>query len=153
MSLREELAALLNRHSAENPSGTPDFILAKYLHQCLANWDECVQQRDAWLGHPPPDTDAPFTIPDTGDGPAIRCGICQDTGQVEEVVDGGEPTNGPCPKGCANLVVVDEKDPAAVEREGCAAEIEALCYHGKADCDCQFCTAAATIRARGGSRG
>lgn len=33
--LERELSALLNKHSAENESNTPDFILARYLMTCL----------------------------------------------------------------------------------------------------------------------
>lgn len=110
MTLRQELTSLLNRHSAENLSSTPDFILAKYLHQCLANWDECVQQRDAWLGRDGAESaplDEPFAVPDTGAGPAIACGLCHDTGLVEQVTSvmgvrqpNPESDPYPCPKGC-----------------------------------------------------
>lgn len=47
---RQELAALINKHSKENGSNTPDFLLAKYLHRCLDLYDETTQQRDAWYG-------------------------------------------------------------------------------------------------------
>lgn len=49
--LRQELAAVLNRHSAENGSDTPDFILATYLLDCLKVWNEAVRERDRWYGH------------------------------------------------------------------------------------------------------
>jgi hypothetical protein len=42
-----ELTALLNRHSAENGSNTPDFILALYLLNCLDAYNKAVSQRDA----------------------------------------------------------------------------------------------------------
>lgn len=41
-----ELAALLNRHSMENGSNTPDFILAGFLRDCLRAFDEAVPWRD-----------------------------------------------------------------------------------------------------------
>lgn len=47
---RAELEHLLNRHSLENASNTPDFILAQYLCACLAAWDQAVQQRETWYG-------------------------------------------------------------------------------------------------------
>ena len=47
---QKELKTLLNRHSKENASNTPDFILARYLCACLAAWDEAVQRREAWYG-------------------------------------------------------------------------------------------------------
>lgn len=53
MSYREmvdELATVLNRHSAENGSNTPDFILAEYLERALANFDATVTARGTWYG-------------------------------------------------------------------------------------------------------
>jgi hypothetical protein len=50
MALRDELATLLNQHSAENGSNTPDFVLAEYLSSCLAAFDEAVRLRDDWMG-------------------------------------------------------------------------------------------------------
>lgn len=49
-SFENELAALLNKYSQENASGTPDFILAQYLGACLAAWNTGVQQRETWHG-------------------------------------------------------------------------------------------------------
>ena len=46
----EELADLLNRHSMENESGTPDFILARHLTACLVAWNCSMQEREAWHG-------------------------------------------------------------------------------------------------------
>lgn len=48
--LEIELANLLNKHSAENLSGTPDFILAGYLAGCLENWNHWTKQRSYWTG-------------------------------------------------------------------------------------------------------
>lgn len=47
---RKELEALLNCHSRENGSDTPDFILAEYLADCLAAWDRAVTRRTQWYG-------------------------------------------------------------------------------------------------------
>jgi len=47
-AFRTELEALINRHSMEKGSNTPDFILAKYLAKCLTNFDETVLARDKW---------------------------------------------------------------------------------------------------------
>jgi len=47
---RTRLQALINEHSMECGSNTPDFILAKYLAKCLTNFDESVVARDAWYG-------------------------------------------------------------------------------------------------------
>ena len=58
--LREDIQTTLNRHSAENVSNTPDFILAMYLENCLAAFDEAVQQRESWYGR-----DSRPTLPGT----------------------------------------------------------------------------------------
>lgn len=44
----EELTALLNKHSAENGSDTPDFILAKYLQSSLNAFNMATKQRTFW---------------------------------------------------------------------------------------------------------
>lgn len=49
---REELQALINSYCMENESDTPDFLLAAYLIKCLDAYNECVMQRDQWLGRP-----------------------------------------------------------------------------------------------------
>jgi hypothetical protein len=46
----DELTALLNRHSMENGSDTPDFILAEYLAGCLTQWNVYSRKREAWYG-------------------------------------------------------------------------------------------------------
>lgn len=48
--LEKEIQRAINRHSAENASNTPDFILAQFLAQCLAAFDTAVQQRETWYG-------------------------------------------------------------------------------------------------------
>ena len=48
--LESALAGALNRFSAENPSNTPDWILAQYLLGCLTAWNQGVQQRETWYG-------------------------------------------------------------------------------------------------------
>jgi len=45
---RKELEQIINKHSYENMSGTPDFILAHYLHDCLTAFDSAVIRREAW---------------------------------------------------------------------------------------------------------
>lgn len=47
---RKELEALINRHSMENGSDTPDWLLAEYLCGCLNLWDQFVQRREMWHG-------------------------------------------------------------------------------------------------------
>jgi hypothetical protein len=45
-----ELTALINRHSLEGESDTPDFILAKYLVFCLKVFNETTKLREQWYG-------------------------------------------------------------------------------------------------------
>jgi hypothetical protein len=45
-----ELRELLNRHSMENGSDTPDFILAQYLTDCLRVWNHTIKRREDWYG-------------------------------------------------------------------------------------------------------
>ena len=48
-AFRADLAAVINRHSKENGSNTPDFILAVYLERCLAVFDLAVGARNNYL--------------------------------------------------------------------------------------------------------
>lgn len=59
----KELQHLINKHSQENRSDTPDFILAKYIQMCLEAFAVVVRERDAWWGKTPAKTALP---PDTG---------------------------------------------------------------------------------------
>lgn len=45
---RKELGNLINRHSLENGSDTPDFILARYMAECLDAFDKAVKTRTEW---------------------------------------------------------------------------------------------------------
>ncbi len=49
----EELEILINRHSVENGSNTPDFILAKFLFDSLHAFEDSVNAREKWYGRPP----------------------------------------------------------------------------------------------------
>lgn len=61
-SLAEEISMVLNRHSAENGSNTPDYILAEYLLGALASWEQATKDRDRWYGiKPTPGWDNPTT--------------------------------------------------------------------------------------------
>jgi len=46
----KDLTALINRHSMESASNTPDFMLASYLMACLDAFTQSVQQRETWYG-------------------------------------------------------------------------------------------------------
>jgi hypothetical protein len=58
-SFEQELEGLINRHSQENGSNTPDFILASYLVGCLKTWNEAVTVREKWYGR---STTSPATV-------------------------------------------------------------------------------------------
>lgn len=49
-TLKEELRALLNRHSRENASNAPDFILAEFMLTCLAAFEHATVERGQWWG-------------------------------------------------------------------------------------------------------
>ncbi|WP_037141727.1 hypothetical protein [Rhodococcoides fascians] len=49
-AFRRELAEVINRHSAEAGSNTPDFILANYLTACLDAFDVAVEARSIHAG-------------------------------------------------------------------------------------------------------
>jgi len=48
--LRREIEHIINCRSLENGSNTPDFILAKYLIDCLQAFDAAVNRREKWYG-------------------------------------------------------------------------------------------------------
>ena len=59
-TFREELEDLINRHSKENGSDTPDFILARYLLGCLTAFDRATIVRTGWYAaDPEPGEEAP----------------------------------------------------------------------------------------------
>ena len=47
---RKELETLINKHSMENGSDTPDFLLAEYLTDCLNTFEKTMQKREKWYG-------------------------------------------------------------------------------------------------------
>lgn len=49
-TFKEELRSLINRHSLENTSNTPDFILADYMHACLEAFELASNAREQWFG-------------------------------------------------------------------------------------------------------
>jgi hypothetical protein len=52
MSLEKDLADLLNRHSRESDSDTPDFILAQFLMSALDAFEIGVNRREGFYGRP-----------------------------------------------------------------------------------------------------
>lgn len=53
LTFQEELENLINKHSKENESDTPDFILAKYLNDCLDTYNHAIKSRDKFFGFAP----------------------------------------------------------------------------------------------------
>lgn len=51
-SLSDELSSLINRHSRENDSNTPDFILAGFMMMCLRAGEYLVNMREQWKEYP-----------------------------------------------------------------------------------------------------
>jgi hypothetical protein len=47
---KDELRSLINQHSLENGSDTPDYILAEYLSNCLAAFEVATVERESWYG-------------------------------------------------------------------------------------------------------
>lgn len=45
-----ELEALINRHSMENESNTPDFILRNFIAKTLEAFNDATRYRDDWFG-------------------------------------------------------------------------------------------------------
>jgi hypothetical protein len=49
-NFRKDVEALINHHSLENWSNTPDFILAEYLSDCLITFDKAIRAREKFYG-------------------------------------------------------------------------------------------------------
>jgi len=47
-SFEDELTAILNSHSVETMSGTPDFILAEFMVGCLKSFNTAVRRGAEW---------------------------------------------------------------------------------------------------------
>lgn len=48
--LKKEIASVINRHSLENGSNTPDFMLADYMLGCLTVYENTLRSREEWFG-------------------------------------------------------------------------------------------------------
>ena len=53
MTFEEALENLINKYSKENQSNTPDYILAKYLSDCLDSYSSAIKSRDKWFNFKP----------------------------------------------------------------------------------------------------
>lgn len=47
-TFEKKLEQLLNDYSMENGSNTPDFLLARFLMNCLNAYNAAVRKRDIW---------------------------------------------------------------------------------------------------------
>lgn len=47
-----DLANLINRHSIESLSNTPDIILAEHLADCAEAWAKAIKLRNDWYYNP-----------------------------------------------------------------------------------------------------
>lgn len=63
----KELQELINKHSKENGSDSPDWILSRYLVRCLEAYDYAVFQREQFYGRGPKPCDGP--TPSTNTAP------------------------------------------------------------------------------------
>lgn len=52
LTLTQDLTRVINRHSVENGSNTPDFLLAEYLVRCLQSAQMLINRRTGWWGLP-----------------------------------------------------------------------------------------------------
>lgn len=71
MTFEQELQELINRHSVENASNTPDFILAAYITGCLWSFNRAVQQRERWHGRATEDATGEKEKPDPDIGHSL----------------------------------------------------------------------------------
>ena len=46
----EEFRHIINKLSRENTSNTPDFLLARYLYECLVAYENIHEANEKWYG-------------------------------------------------------------------------------------------------------
>lgn len=112
MTFQEELRSLINRHSMEGKSDTPDFILAEYIGRCLDNFADTMKARDHWWG---------FKTTKLLETPTPEyCGDCDGVGWYE----GGRTLQTPCHK-CDGSGLVKNctpvVEPIQIEADGAGA--------------------------------
>ena len=56
MTFGQELTQLINKHSLENQSNIPDFILAKFMANCLDAFNLAMKERNDWYRRDLPDS-------------------------------------------------------------------------------------------------
>lgn len=50
MTLEQEIREAINKHTRENVSNTPDFILAEFMMRCLEAFESTTREREKWYG-------------------------------------------------------------------------------------------------------
>jgi hypothetical protein len=74
--LRRDLAAVVNRHSRENLSNTPDFLLAEFMLNALEAAELFTAERDRWYGiAPEPGWQRPTSGAQAVDDPAVHAAV------------------------------------------------------------------------------
>lgn len=53
-TFKQELTGLINKHGKDGMAGTPDFILAEFLCQCLGAYTNATVRNETWHGRPNP---------------------------------------------------------------------------------------------------
>jgi len=53
LSFRRQLTTLINEHSLETKSGTPDFVLSQFLSDCLDAYDKASIERRKFFQESP----------------------------------------------------------------------------------------------------
>lgn len=67
LQFEKDLEGLINKHSIENGSNTPDFLLARFLVQCLDSWNASIAAREKWYGRTQLPQEPPASTPKTAD--------------------------------------------------------------------------------------
>jgi len=88
--IEEEIEHVINRHSRENASNTPDWILAAFLMECLRAFERATRRREEWHGRPAPPADVATERPGEA---ACDC-------REIEARDGVDPTGRICSCEC-----------------------------------------------------
>jgi len=70
IKFENQLRSLLNQHCIENESNTPDYILVKYINDCLDAFANAVNTREVWYGRT--DEMSVFTKSEGGEGGETR---------------------------------------------------------------------------------
>src|SRR5574343_713325 len=88
---RAELESLINRHSKENGSNTPDFVLADYLADCLEAFDKAVTRRSEWYGDLKADMDSEVEPAEVNQVPDADAPDEVEPAEVNQVPDADAP--------------------------------------------------------------